>query len=203
MSSTGRKKKDGSTTERRASDFYATPRAPIQSLLDNTPELVLAMHDRVILEPCAGTGNIIRAIDEIVHPDIKKNFVAIELEGEFRKHLTDLKAYLYCPQDYLEWQPIVATCFEQYNNLIGITNPPFSIWKPIAEKMLKECQIVALLLRLGVLGSKKRNQFWQDHNPWINVLSDRPSFTEDGKTDSDYYAWFIWGLGHEGEWRVI
>lgn len=87
--------------------------------------------------------------------------------------------------DYLntEYQPVDCV----------ITNPPFSLAKEFIEKSLKEARVVIMLLRINFLESKKRRALWEefpvDH---LVVLSKRPSFTGDGKTDGTGYAWFIW-----------
>ncbi|QXL90608.1 hypothetical protein [Salmonella phage NINP13076] len=50
-----------------------------------------------------------------------------------------------------------------------------------------------MLLRIGFLESMKRWEWWQE-NPISSllILSQRPSFTDDGKTDGSGYAWFVW-----------
>lgn len=74
-----------------------------------------------------------------------------------------------------------------------ITNPPYSMAQEFVEKALEDADVVIMLLRLGFLESMKRWEWWQD-NPidHLIVLSKRPSFTEDNKTDGSGYAWFVW-----------
>jgi len=56
-----------------------------------------------------------------------------------------------------------------------------------------------MLLRLNFLASRKRHGWWNLHRPSaLFVLSQRPSFTEDGQTDATDYAWFYWGAFHSG-----
>lgn len=74
-----------------------------------------------------------------------------------------------------------------------ISNPPYSLAQEFATKALGEADVVIMLLRLGFLESMKRWEWWQDNAPSsLLVLSQRPSFTEDGKTDGAGYAWFVW-----------
>lgn len=74
-----------------------------------------------------------------------------------------------------------------------ITNPPYSLAQDFVTKALRDADVVIMLLRLGFLESQIRNSWWQDNKPTsLMVLSQRPSFTEDGKTDGAGYAYFIW-----------
>lgn len=82
----------------------------------------------------------------------------------------------------------------KYNPVdLVITNPPYSLAQEFVEKSLTEAPVVVMLLRLGFLESLKRKEFWEK-NPLTSliILSKRPSFTEDGKTDGSGYGWFIW-----------
>jgi hypothetical protein len=62
---------------------------------------------------------------------------------------------------------------------LQVTNPPFSLAEEFLEKSLKEADTVVYLLRLNFLGSQKRYEFWQRHQPThLFVLSERPSFVD-------------------------
>lgn len=58
--------------------------------------------------------------------------------------------------------------------------------------------VLIFLLRTAFLESKSRYEFWQE-NPLndLYVLSKRPSFTGDGKSDATSYSWFVWKKGEE------
>lgn len=89
----------------------------------------------------------------------------------------------------------------QYNHVdVIITNPPYSLAQEFVTKALGEADVVIMLLRLGFLESMKRWEWWQD-NPLssLMVLSKRPSFTDDGKTDGSGYAWFVWDKNNKME----
>lgn len=84
---------------------------------------------------------------------------------------------------------------QQDNSFSAITNPPFDQALPFAQSLVVDLHLpyVALLLRLGFLASRKRYPFLSTYPPdAIVVLSKRPSFTGDGKTDSYDYGWFVW-----------
>lgn len=74
-----------------------------------------------------------------------------------------------------------------------ITNPPYSLAQEFVDKALTEAPVVIMLLRLGFLESNKRKEWLNENKPTsLIVLSKRPSFTGDGKTDGSGYAWFVW-----------
>lgn len=73
-----------------------------------------------------------------------------------------------------------------------IANPPFSHALRFLEVALQTAPRVAFLLPLAFLSSAKRRGFWQNAPLWrVLVLTKRPSFTGNGKTDSTDYAWFL------------
>lgn len=211
MSSLNRKKKDGSVSERREADFYATPLKAVYPILQ-VPEIRDLLYPGVrILEPCAGDLAIIQALD-----DIQKglDYTCMELREE-----EQIKWYAFayarslvlrgsCGQDFLHnWESkFPDLLFWDHTEPaydLCMTNPPFSIWEDFLWKSLSLSDNVLFLLRLSVLGSKKRYHMWQERHPDIYVLRDRFSFTGDGKTDSDYYAWFYWHPKESGRWKVI
>lgn len=120
-------------------------------------------------EPCLGKGNI---FNNIPLPDDLKSYCDIN------ESLLDYLKILYLRRDII------------------ITNPPYSLALEFLEKSLSEAKTVIYLLRLNFLGSQKRHKFWSLNPPThLFVLSKRPSFTEDGNTDSTEYAWFCWDRG--------
>lgn len=83
-----------------------------------------------------------------------------------------------------------------------ITNPPYLLAQEFVTKALQEADVVIMLLRLGFLESMKRWEWWQDNAPdSLMILSQRPSFTEDGKTDGAGYAYFVWDKKNRLELR--
>ena len=75
-----------------------------------------------------------------------------------------------------------------------LTNPPFSLAMEFCDHARQHAPNVFMLLRLNFLASRKRRDWWRRNPPAaLFVLSERPSFTEDGQTDATDYAWFFWG----------
>ncbi len=80
-----------------------------------------------------------------------------------------------------------------------VTNPPFSLALEFCDHAIKHALHVFMLLRLNFLASRKRRDWWNTHKPdALFILSERPSFTGNGKTDATDYAWFYWGGVHRG-----
>ena len=170
-------------------DFYPTPDGAIRSLLDNYPiqeytdKSDSLMRSRV-LEPCAGDGAISGALVNRYNVYMKQ----VEIRPEARKPLGAYGTVVI--DDFL-------TNNYNFDPDYIITNPPYLLAQEFITKCLKYGCPVIMLLRLCFLASMKRNEWWQDKIPGdMLVLSKRPSFTGDGKTDGQDYAWFIWnGLG--------
>lgn len=150
---------------RRPSDYYPTPKYTTRSLIQ---ELTTEGFPSLTFgEPCVGTWDIPSAIPEIDHTQWKW----AELE-QGRDYLTD----------GIPDGPVDAI----------ITNPPFGLFVEFLDTALGTAPFVAFLLRLNVLGSQKRHDWWQDKLPsHLYALSKRPSFTGKG-TDATEYAWFVW-----------
>lgn len=148
---------------RRANDYYPTPTDAIQPLLDLI-QFETIKSGMLFAEPCRG---------------VAQSIYSFLPEGSEYCELSEGKDYFKS-----EWQ-VPPDCI--------ITNPPFSLAKEFLEKSLKEADVCIYLLRLGFLESVKRKEFHQanpvDH---LVVLSKRPSFTGDGKTDGTGYAWYIY-----------
>lgn len=172
MSATGR------GAERRADDFYATPAWCVRRLLER-----LALPAGNWLEPCAGDGAIIRAVGR---QDV--TWTAVELRHEARGRLVEVvdSTEVFVGFDF------VGGDFGGTEFAAVITNPPFSLALPFIEHALELAPWVVMLLRLNFLASAGRAEFFREQAPDVYVLPNRPSFTDDGRTDATEYAWFVW-----------
>lgn len=79
-----------------------------------------------------------------------------------------------------------------------ITNPPYSraqafVHKAVAQLRAGKAKAVAMLLRMGWLEAVGNYAWNVDHPCQVSVLSPRPSFTDDSRTDGATYGWFVWG----------
>jgi len=80
-----------------------------------------------------------------------------------------------------------------------ITNPPYSLAFEFCVKAVTLAPEVWMLLRLNFLASQKRRTWFIGNEPSaLFVLSHRPCFTDDGKTDATDYGWYFWGSRHKG-----
>jgi hypothetical protein len=136
------------------------------------------------MDPCAGEGAIIRAVQK-VRPGII--WTASELRAEAEEELAATGAS-YVIQDFLDanYRPDPVD--------VIFTNPPFRLAQEFIDKSLTMAKQVVMLLRLNYLGSEKRAVFLREFHPDVYVLPNRPSFT-DGETDSVEYSWIHWISG--------
>jgi len=175
MSSTGR----GAT--RRPNDDYQTPPRAIDALLHHVRPFGR------VLEPCRGSGNIYRALENC-RPRVTLLDWCELAEG---RDFFDLEA----PPRFYDWI---------------VTNPPFSLAQEFIDRSLLLATNVVMLLRLNFLESEVRREWWQTRLPTaIYVLSQRPGFLDaagnriggangKGGTDSCAYGWFVWSTLYSG-----
>ncbi len=188
MSSTGRGQRGGGED-----DFFVTPAWPVHRLLEAWQPILWAP----LLEPSAGNGAIIRAVNERM-PDA--SWIAVEKRAEEAVTLASLADQVVIT-DFLHYLPPNAG---RISTIIG--NPPFYLAIEFIERardFYPEANL-AFLLRLNFAASAGRARFMRETRPSIYVLPDRPSFT-DGSTDSIEYAWFVWdrNLLNQGRFRVL
>lgn len=191
MSSTNR------GSPRRPNDDYQTPPWAIEALLAHVEPY------GNFLEPCRGSGNILRAVqsrimdwaaapvprDAIIPPERLPKIHWCEI-ADGRDFLTYNSAGVW-----YDWI---------------ITNPPYSLAREFIERSISMSSNTAMLLRLNFLESEERRGWWQSRLPTaLYVLSRRPNFEDrdgnlirgkDGRsgTDSCAYGWFVWSQFSNG-----
>jgi hypothetical protein len=171
-------------------DFYPTPAWCVEALLAACPPPAGFR----IVEPAAGTGAMVRVF--LAHGYEVR---AVEVRPRALPFLREI-----CPSTLGNWISICgganfvsleAACGGPTEECAIVTNPPFGIAREFAEATLGLGAVrwVGLLLRLNVLGSRGWRGLWCSRPPsTLLPLSRRPSFTPDGKTSMDNYAWFVW-----------
>lgn len=192
MTATGRGPRRGGPD-----DFFRTPPWVIDRLME-----VWGPRSGLLLEPAAGDGALITAVKKW-YPD--QGWLAVECRATAA---TACRAAGADPiiTDFLTWEPAPAVA-ETVSAVI--TNPPFSLCEEFIRHADEVCPSADLvfLIRLGFLASEGRVALWQDVGaPDVNVLPNRPSFTEDGATDSSDYAWIVLpgdDCRTEGAFRVL
>lgn len=177
--------------KRKESDFYITPVNTIINFLEH-----YKLKDGNILEPSAGNGNFLKVIKDLGY---KNNITACELRQEEYNNLNTYANDIYIG-DFLTYKPN-----KSFKTIIG--NPPYSL----AMEFINHCFKIAdkdteiiMLLRTAFLESKKRYGFWLQHPVnGLYVLSQRPSFLGNGKSDATCYSFFIWNNSNKQEIKVI
>lgn len=176
-------------------DAYMTPLSAITDLLDAH----LLPGDGWICEPCAGDGAIVGELARR-YPD--RGLRAIEIQPEYAPDLNQWTTQVITA-DFRAWAAQYRRDFPEREIApsVIITNPPFSRAREILDAAFllagPQTQII-MLLRLAFLESRARREWWQAHPvDHLYVLSERPSFTNDGRTLGQAFGWFVWGPGVE------
>lgn len=169
-------------------EFYPTPRKVILALLESS---LIELPGGVWLEPCAGTGRIISAVNDF-RPDVR--WLICELNENFRPQLEEVRRsrtrdLLATFGDFVhrEWPYPMAD--------VLIMNPPFSLTMQFVQCAMQRARWVVCLQRQGWFGTVGRVPWLTKHCPDIFQLPHRPSFRPDNKTDNCEYSWFIWPPG--------
>lgn len=135
------------------------------------------------LEPCAGEGNLIRAVSS------RPEFGGVSwVAGDIRPVARAAPELVSFVGDFLTVDiPDAAAC-----DLV-ITNPPYSKAQAFIQRALQIAPqaTVMMLLRLNFLAGDERSEWLSRHVPEIYVLPNRPSFRAVG-TDSCEYGWMVW-----------
>ncbi|SHO54371.1 DNA methyltransferase [Vibrio quintilis] len=156
------------TKQRIERDFYPTPVWCVKALLQ---QIEFRPND-VISEPCRGDGRILNELRE----SHKTKWAEISEDIDYLKPNQNMAADVI------------------------ITNPPFSLaLEFISTALTRDLSYdgtMCFLLRLSMLGSKSRADFWRKF-PWTNllILTPRPSFVH-GSSDNSEYAWICWDRGN-------
>lgn len=168
---------------RRKNDLYPTETAVTQALLQHFPDM-----RGMILEPCAGPGLMVNALECPEMREIYTNDIDGAYDTDYAGDAGDPDAECWAaPWDWV------------------VTNPPFSEAERILPLALAHADKVAFLLRLTYMEPTNGRADWlkqhADQMVWLGVLNPRPKFRageinpKTGKlfgTDNATVAWFVW-----------
>lgn len=172
-------------------DYYPTPSWCINLLLDylNPTDL----HTKKLLEPSAGQGHIISAVQRWVTKKGYNNhlhWTAFELDRAFKETLKQQHIEHLLMEDYIQYNVTPAPIYD-----LAICNPPYNTNKytsfDFIKKIVYQCSYTYAFLRAHWISSAMRNQWLIDHPPDVYSIAHRPSFYAQG-TDLSSYAWFVW-----------
>ena len=180
MSSTNR------GANRDQTDFYRTPAHAVESLFQAVKP------PAPTLDPCAGDGGLIRA--------------AVQLPGRMAHRFAGVEIDpLLVAAAREDGLPVVFGdgLERSWRGEHVLMNPPYNNALAWVQKGV-EAATCSALVRLGFLATQKRLAFWQNSPPTaVVILSRRPSFRSDGKTDSADYCWVHWGRYRDGQTALL
>ena len=157
-----------------------------------------------LLEPMAGEGAIIRAVNACV--PFRPSWTAIEIRGEELpllfasgvQHAYTLDTFAYLDS---------LTSEKWFDHTI--TNPAFSKAFKLLLALWEKSTWITLLLRLNWLEGGKDEMTGRERSEWLRtnmpdvaILPNRPPFSVNQKgkpgTDATSYAWMTWGPHSRG-----
>lgn len=175
-------------------DAYMTP-----------PDLAMAITERVwasnsylgtweVVEPSAGRGAFVAAARRVLDRTV---ILAVDSNARYKPACKAAGADGFVHGKWQEVAPRWAAARTADHALV-IGNPPYSqAAQHVAATLanLRDGDVLAYLLRINFLGSKKRLGFWRDH-PATRIIPivPRPSF-HGGGSDATEYAVFMWQPG--------
>lgn len=166
---------------RRENDAYFTPDALAVACVATIPR---DLDPEIVVEPSVGGGAFARAV--------RARWPATYLVGVD----VDSDAPGFAEVDVRsvgDWLAR-ASAFRGEGVDLAVGNPPYCEAEAHVRAALEAVPRVAFLLRLGFLAGKDRGRgFWREHPPSVvHVVSRRPSFTGNGRSDGTEYAFFVW-----------
>lgn len=189
MSSTARGPRIGG-----AEDFYRTPSWSVRRRLD-----IGDLPGGLWLEPAAGDGAIIRAVNA-VRKDVQ--WIAIDLRESCRAALEATGAIVGIG-DFLSAVPYGG---KGKDIVVSMSNTPYSLAQDFLERQREVAPNAAIvnLLRTNFAASEERAEFMRTNAPDIAQLPNRPSFYL-RLTDSIEYSWMTFRLGRRrvGTFQVL
>lgn len=177
---------------RRHNDYYPTP-IEVTGLLGDWLSRNELGAGGSVLDPSAGEGAILRALEWV-----GRTLHALEIREECRASLA------FCDVAHIGDALLPrgirggvgpSPRGDDWTGKYGLVacNPPFSLAREFVETYRYVGKVSAFLLRLNFFASQARAPWWVSDPPaHVLVLPKRPSFTDDGKTDSTDYAWVVW-----------
>ena len=179
-----------------AGDFFETPAPITQAVWRSLYPRGLPGLD--VLDPCAGRGAILQAID--------RSEASRHVQGpKLRGIELDVGRAIEC-QRLHRCEVADAFTVDWGRPDLVVMNPPFCLAQEFVEAALARVTpggSVVALLRLAFLESAKRVPFHKAQPSTVLILSSRPSLTANGKTDSSAYAWFVFEPGVKREWEIL
>lgn len=186
MSATGRGRK------RNPRDFYRTPAWCVEVLLERE-DLLPQIYD-----PACGDGAILEVLQSHGH-----TVHGLDIHPPSALQASQSLGVPVWVGDYLDPDRVHPPHCDV------VMNPPYKLAAEFVRAALERAQPrekICALLRLNFLGSSRKRIDLVGPGSCLRsvlVLSKRPSFTGDGRTDASDYAFFVWEAGHKGSAEVV
>jgi len=199
---------------------YYTPQWCVDQCFEHVVPNLIESEPVAMLEPGAGRGAFVKGIREwygdapIVHAVDLDPQVGPWTGADLSWH-ADFLEFTGAPLPSEEDKIIQAVRAKQngvdpktryfggisYDLIAG--NPPYDFALDFIQKGITISRALVFILRQGFLASAKRAKFFREHPPYgVWNIPHRPSFTDDGHTDTADYCWVGWRRGYQGDTRL-
>lgn len=191
---------DKNHKERDKLDYYATPTAEVENILD---ELNISFISQSVLEPCVGGGHMAEGVENYIYKNgyiEKVQLIGTDIRDRgYRNDIWDLEYGLDFfaddyPYDEADWV---------------IMNPPYGVIEPFTIRALDIAKKGVIMLgRLQFLEGEGRFENILKFNPPtdVYVYVDRIQCWKDGLkpegSSAQAYAWFVWNREKNNEYLV-
>lgn len=190
-------------------DPYDTPIWCIEECVEHVVRRLLG-EPSSILEPGAGSGNVIQVVNR-GFPSATIDAFDIIKRARWRGCTNAVKGWDFlkhgdAEKDAARWMERYARR-NRYNPIqsygLALGNPPYTLAQEFIERTRLMAEWTIFILRLGFLASGKRAEWWEQYKPhFVFPLPDRPKFTG-GQGDSADYGWFVWGPGKVKHTKIL
>lgn len=200
--------------DRKPFDFYKTDIRVCRQALENLP----AIKFNNIMDAGAGTGVWGIAARErfplaqITGIELRETPAPMNEDGRSSyNHWYSAKSYLHAygkndnikAKEAADLPPLFGA--NSFDLVIG--NPPYNIAEDFViysmENVLGDTGYICMLLQATFLwGERRLKRVHTKYPPKDVIIRKRVSFTEDGKTNADDYAYYIWEKGYTGKPQI-
>ena len=177
--------------DRQEDDFYATQASTVNALIDKLEEYGIDLKDKIIVEPAAGAGDILKTFWK--RNDGYNKFLAYDIvdRGCPNCEITDFLSVEELPEE----------------SKAIVTNPPYAIAKEFVEHslgLLETGEYCIMLLKIQFLEGKARRKLFETKQlKHVWVFSERQKCLKNnedtGGSSAVCYAWYIWQKDFEGQ----
>lgn len=187
-------------TAARESEFHPTPPDVLRALVRGMSEAGHAPlpWEGSILEPMAGEGALVRAVEQTMGQSPSRMWTLWELRREAAQRLREAH-FTNVHSVHTGDVPNAIEAGMVNRHDLAMTNPAWSLAIECADACLRVAHHVALHVPLATVETPERRAFFRKHPADLYPLDWRPNYDGRG-TIGRAVCWVVWGPGRGGRW---